>query len=161
MYTRILVPVDGSPTSNRGLDEAIRLARLTGARIKLVNVVDDLVYLGGIDTATAMTMDMAPLLRASGQQLLENQAARVEEMHVPVETALFERLQGRICDQVTDEASRWRADLLVLGTHGRHGLGRVLLGSDAEQIARQAPCPVLLVREVRHPEEESSQNRAG
>jgi nucleotide-binding universal stress UspA family protein len=56
--------------------------------------------------------------------------------------------QGRICDQVVDAARNWKADLIVIGTHGRRGISRLMLGSDAEQILRLAPVPVLLVREA-------------
>ena len=48
MYTHILVPVDGSPTSDRGLEEAVKLAKLTGARLRLIHVVDELIYAAGM-----------------------------------------------------------------------------------------------------------------
>lgn len=64
---------------------------------------------------------------------------------VAVDTALFERLSGRLCDLVGDEARKWNADLIVLGTHGRRGVSRLVMGRDAEQILRMAPVSVLLV----------------
>ena len=148
MYTRILVPVDGSPTSNRGLAEAVKLARLTGARVRLVHVVDQLLYAAGMEGMGAMTADLLPLLREAGETLLKTAKARVEASGVPVDTALFDSLGGRVCDLVVAEATNWHADLIVLGTHGRRGVGRVFMGSDAEQIVRLAPTPVLLVRAV-------------
>jgi len=51
-----------------------------------------------------------------------------------------------VCDVVAEQASIWKADLIVIGTHGRRGAKRLLMGSDAEQIVRSAPAPVLLVR---------------
>ena len=146
MYTHILVPVDGSPTSDRGLDEAVKLARLTGARLRLIHVVDQLGYAAGMDGFSAMTADLIPMLREGGEQILRAAKARVEASGVPVETALFDTFGGRVCDLVVAEATRWHADLIVLGTHGRRGVGRVFMGSDAEQIVRLAPTPVLLVR---------------
>ena len=146
MYTSILVPVDGSPTSDRGLEEAVKLAKLTGARLRLIHVVDELIYATGMDGIGAMTADLIPLLREGGKQILETCKARVEASGVAVETALFEGFGGRVCDLVVAEATKWRADLIVLGTHGRRGVGRVFMGSDAEQIVRMAPIPVLLVR---------------
>ena len=57
-------------------------------------------------------------------------------------------LPGRVCDVVVEQAKEFGADLIVLGTHGRRGVSRLLVGSDAEQIVRVAPVPVLLVREA-------------
>ena len=146
MYTHILVPVDGSPTSDRGLEEAVKLARLTGARLRLMHMVDQLVYSAGMEGFGAMTADLIPLLREGGETVLKTAKARVEASGVPVETALFDSFAGRVCDSVVAEATNWHADLIVLGTHGRRGVGRVFLGSDAEQIVRLATTPVLLVR---------------
>ena len=146
MYTHILVPVDGSPTSDRGLEEAVKLAQLTGARLRLLHVVDQLVYATSMEGFGAMTADLIPLLREGGERLLKTAKARVEASGVPVETVLFDSFAGRVCDLVVAEAKAWHADLIVLGTHGRRGVGRVFIGSDAEQIVRLAPTPVLLVR---------------
>lgn len=146
MYQRILVPVDGSPTSTRGLKEAIKLARLTGARLRLVHVVDELALASGLEAATMMTGEMVQLLREGGERLLARARASAEKAGVTADTVLGDSLAGRICDQVIDQARKWRADLIVLGTHGRRGLGRMLLGSDAEMIVRLASVPVLLVR---------------
>ena len=146
MYTHILVPVDGSPTSDLGLKEAVKLARLTGARLRLMHVVDQLVYSAGMEGFGAMTADLTPLLREGGEKILETAKAHVEASGVPVETALFDSFAGRVCDLVVAEAANWHADLIVLGTHGRRGVGRIFMGSDAEQIVRIAPTPVLLVR---------------
>lgn len=146
MYQRILVPVDGSPTSTRGLKEAIKLARLTGARLRLIHVVDELALASGLEAATMMTGEMMQLVREGGERLLARARASAEKAGVATDTVLGDSLAGRICDQVVDQARKWRADLIVLGTHGRRGLGRMLLGSDAEMIVRLANVPVLLVR---------------
>jgi nucleotide-binding universal stress UspA family protein len=146
MYTNILVPVDGSPTSDRGLGEAVKLAKLTGARLRLIHVVDELIYAAGMDSLGAMTAEMMGLLQKGGEQILKTCKARVEATGVPVDTALSDSFAGRVCDLVVEEATKWHADLIVLGTHGRRGVGRVFMGSDAEQIVRLAPTPVLLVR---------------
>ena len=146
MYTHILVPVDGSSTSDRGLEEAVKLAKLTGARLRLIHVVNQAVYATGMEGMTAMTADLVPLLRERGEQILKKCKTRVEASGVPVDTALFDDFAGRVCDLVVAEALKWPADLIVLGTHGRRGVGRIFMGSDAEQILRLAPTPVLLVR---------------
>lgn len=146
MYERILVPIDGSPTSDRGLDEAIRMATLTRARLRLLHIVDQLPFVFGSDTLAPYTADVAGLLREAGEAILTQAKAKVAARGIPVDTVLHDSYQGRVCDLVAAEAKAWPADLIVIGTHGRHGVERALLGSDAEQILRMAPAPVLLVR---------------
>lgn len=146
MYQRILVPVDGSPTSKRGLGEAIALAKLTGASLRLINVVDVMVFAMEADAFAGYAGDMIGLLREGGQKVLEASRAQAEAAGVAADTVLRDGFSGRVCDLVVDEAKAWNAELIVIGTHGRRGAGRLLLGSDAEQILRLAPVPVLLVR---------------
>jgi nucleotide-binding universal stress UspA family protein len=148
MYERILVPIDGSATSDQGLQEAIRLARLTGAKLRVMHVVDvlSMLALGGEGYVGAADDLMAPV-REAGAQVLSRAADTVRAAGVEVESASFENVTGRVAELVVDEAVRWDADLIVLGTHGRRGVRRLMLGSDAEHIARQAPVPVLLVRD--------------
>ncbi|BEP65014.1 universal stress protein (plasmid) [Variovorax sp. V213] len=144
MYHRILVPIDGSPTSLRGLDEAIRLAGLMGSVLRLIHVVDELKYVTGFGSPSAP--DLLPLMEEAGEQILQQGRERAEHAGIRTETLLFTSLAGRLCDHVAEQAKAWNADLIVIGTHGRRGVGRVLLGSGAEQILRLAPVPVLLVR---------------
>jgi nucleotide-binding universal stress UspA family protein len=72
--------------------------------------------------------------------------ARVVAAGVPVDTLLLECFATRTSEIVIAQAQAWKADLIVLGTHGRRGIGRLLVGSDAEQIVRGASVPVLLTR---------------
>ena len=146
MYQKILVPIDGSPTSARGLQEAIKLAKLTGARLRLLHVVDQISFASGMEAASMMTGEMLQLLREGGEQLLTKAQARVEKAGVRVDTVLCDNFAGRVCDLVIEQATAWRADLIVLGTHGRRGFSRLMMGSDAEMIVRLATMPVLLVR---------------
>ena len=146
MYSKILVPVDGSPTSNLGLDEAIKLAKLTGASLRLLHVVDIWALAAAPESFTGATPELLTLLKESGAATLAAAKARVEAGGVRADTMLADSLEGRVCDLVTDEATRWGAELIVIGTHGRRGVGRLVLGSDAEQIVRLSPVPVLLVR---------------
>lgn len=145
MYARILVPIDGSPTSDRGLAEAVKLARLTGARLRLIHVIDVVAYSTAMD-GFSMTAELLPIVREAGARILKTGQARVDAGGVPVETALIESRAGRVCDQVVADATTWEAELIVIGTHGRRGVGRMFMGSDAEQIVRLAASPVLLVR---------------
>ncbi|HTP74841.1 MAG TPA: universal stress protein [Burkholderiaceae bacterium] len=146
MYERILVPIDGSPTSQRGLAEALAVAGKFGSTVRLLHVVDDATV-----TATAGVMagnvgDLLALLAEGGQKILEQAKSEARSRGVAVETVMHNTMSGRVCDVVVKEASDWKADLIVIGTHGRRGAGRLFLGSDAEQVLRLAPVPVLLVR---------------
>lgn len=142
MYQRILVPVDGSPTSARGLDEAIKLAKMTGASIHLVHVLDQVMFMSG----ETYTIDVFGILKEAGERIMQMMKARVVAAGVEVSTFVSEVLPGRVCDVVLEQAKAFGADLIVIGTHGRRGVGRLLVGSDAEQIVRLATVPVLLVR---------------
>ena len=146
MYQRILVPVDGSPTSKRGLGEAIALAKLTGARLRLIHVLDLFVFAMGGEGA--YLGDAFSQLRKAGEEILAAARAQVEAAGVGVETVLRETAAGRVSDLVVEDAIEWRAQLIVMGTHGRRGVSRLALGSDAEAVARMAPVPLLLVRDA-------------
>ena len=145
MYERILVPVDGSPTSELGLTEACKLAKLTGARLLLLHAVD-LAAVMITPEAAAISGKLFDSMHDAGEEVLAKAKATVQRADLPVETALVDTTSGRVCDLVVERAKKWRADLIVIGTHGRRGVGRLLLGSDAEQIVRTAAVPVLLVR---------------
>jgi nucleotide-binding universal stress UspA family protein len=146
MYQRILVPVDGSETSNAGLAEAVKLARLTGAQLRLVHVIDESPFLMSAEGMAAISTDVLGLLREGGERILEQGRAYVADQKVAVDTRLSDGLAGRLSDCVNEQVAQWQADLIVLGTHGRRGVGRMFLGSGAEQVARTATVPVLLVR---------------
>ncbi|MEO8309589.1 MAG: universal stress protein [Caldimonas sp.] len=146
MYQRILVPVDGSATSNLGLDEAVKLAKLTKGRLRLVHVVDQMPFLFAAEGYAAMSADVLGMLKDAGQKILDAARERVEKEGVSVEAKLFEGLDSRLSDRILEQIKSWQADVIVLGTHGRRGARRMLLGSDAELIVRTATVPILLVR---------------
>ena len=148
MYERILVPVDGSPTSDRGLQEAIRLAKLTGAQIRLLHVVDIVsVYaISGEGYAVPASVDILEPVRQGGREIVRVARDAVTSQGIAADTAMRENSAGRVADLIVQEALDWHADLIVLGTHGRRGVQRMVVGSDAELVVRRAPVPVLLVR---------------
>jgi nucleotide-binding universal stress UspA family protein len=147
MYQKILVPVDGSATSDLGLNEATKLAKLTGARVRLLHVVDVLSLAIAGEGMVGTAGDVLAAVRESGRTILQRGEASVQAAALDVDTVLLENTAGRVAEIVADEAASWGADLIVLGTHGRRGVGRLILGSDAEQVLRLAPVPVLLVRD--------------
>lgn len=146
MYQRILVPVDGSATSIRGMAQAVELARRLGARLRLIHVVDELSLAGAMDAYSVHGGDWLTILREGGSQVLDQARQTAREAGVEAEICMVNSPSGTVSAFILDEARRWQADLIVLGTHGRRGPRRWLLGSTAEAIVRQATVPVLLVR---------------
>ncbi len=145
MYERILVPVDGSETSKRGLLEACRLSKDKGGRLRCLHVVDEhflaFNYLGIV-----YTQELFDALKTNGRQILDEASKQAADEGVSVESVLRESGGGRISETILKEAGAWPADLIVMGTHGRRGLSHLALGSDAELVVRESPVPVLLVR---------------
>ncbi len=154
-YQRILCPIDGSPTSLRGMQEAIRLAAALQAPLRFFHVIDLHPLLLG-DGSVPVAPDLVATMRCSGEEILAQARQAAQEGGVQAEFGSIEALGTRVSDAIIEEARRSQADLIVLGTHGRRGVRRLLLGSDAEAIVRHAPVAVLLVRA---PEDAAGQGR--
>jgi nucleotide-binding universal stress UspA family protein len=149
MYRRILVAVDGGEASNLALEHAFALAKDQRARVRIVHALESLHHLVGL--AGAYPFDASGLLasmRQEGERALAASLEKARAVAVDAETALLDGKQAgdRIAQIVVQDARNWDADLIVLGTHGRHGFDRVFLGSVAETVLRTASVPVLLVR---------------
>ena len=139
-FQHILVPVDFGDAMQPGIDLAIALARKLDAKLTLVNAFD----LTPFTTMTpfAPPIDVEPLIAASERELKKVLAkVRAEWPNCDAELR-----RGPPCDTIIEAAKGHRCDVIVIGTHGRRGVARVLLGSVAEGVTRNAPCPVLLVR---------------
>ena len=147
MYTRILVAVDGSPISNKALTHALQMARDSGGQVLLVHVVDELAYLTGYDQFGGYSGELTRVMKESGAKILNDAMAIASAAGVRAEIQLFDNFGARLGETMADAANSWNADLIVVGTHGRRGIGRLMLGSGAEQIARLAPVPVLIIRD--------------
>lgn len=145
MYKRILAPIDGSETSTRGLSEAIRLAADQGATLKVVHVISD-AYVTAMLMGAVDSEGLLQDIRSAADSMLQDAAQRAREAHVPVQTELLEHHGNRVAEALVTAAGQWQADLIVMGTHGRRGLARAALGSDAEYVVRHAGLPVLLLR---------------
>ena len=144
MYKRILVPIDGSTTSDRALQEAIKLIDAQPAQLRLVHVVADLQYLdneGYVDY-----MELRKLTRKIGERMLAKAEDIARKADITVDTSLLEANGERIARVIDAEAISWTADLIVIGTHGRSGFSHLLFGSVADGVVRGASVPVLLVR---------------
>jgi nucleotide-binding universal stress UspA family protein len=86
-------------------------------------------------------------LREAGLKVLDQAAAAVRRADLSCEQKLVEIAGARVADEIVNQAKQWSADLIVMGTHGRRGLKRLALGSDAELVLRSSSTPVLLVRD--------------
>ncbi|HJV60302.1 MAG TPA: universal stress protein [Albitalea sp.] len=146
MYQRILVPLDGSATAERGLREAIGLAAEHQATLHLMHVVDDFPMMIGTVSIEGVE-DTRKQLHRQGELLLAKAHSAAREAGTMAETVVREVTRESIADAIVDEARSAGCDLIVMGTHGRRGLSRLTMGSDAELVVRSSPVPVLLVRQ--------------
>jgi nucleotide-binding universal stress UspA family protein len=147
MYGNILVPIDGSEASAGAFDEAIKIARKLGSRIRLVHIVNEFIF-GGGDGAEIYSGDLIESLRNGGKSLLAHAAAHARRQEVETDSLMIESMGTSAADFIVEQARQWPADLIVMGTHGRRGIVRVAMGSDAESVVRIASVPVLLVRKA-------------
>ena len=137
----ILVPTDLGDGAEHALDYACELARTLGARIHLLNVIT-IPALGVPEMGVAVTGTMID------EMIVDNQAA-IDRLARTRCTAPVGRVMiktGNPRDVINQTAQELGVDLIVMGTHGRHGISRALLGSVAETVVRSAPCAVLTVR---------------
>lgn len=150
MFDRILVAIDGSATSLRGLEAAIGLAASRKGTLTIVHVVNDMSAVAQVGDSTyvpaAYVDDMLDEMRKTGNTVLAKASALARASGVEPVERLVESKGGTIADAILAEARKTRADVIVLGTHGRRGLQRMLMGSDAESVLRGARVPVMLVR---------------
>lgn len=146
MFKRILVAVDGSPTADQALQEAIKLAKEHQAQLRIVHAVDIVnIYMGAefVDPT-----EVSDAITKSGQDILRKAEAVARQAEIPVETQLIviDSLGHRVPEMIAADAEAWPADLIVICTHGRSGLSHLFLGSVAEGVIRIATKPVLLIR---------------
>jgi nucleotide-binding universal stress UspA family protein len=145
MYSRILVPIDGSPTAQRGLEEAIALAGPLGAALHVLNVVDVRLLVNEVSAAVSPEQLLADW-RAAGDHLVTSAVKFARDRGLTVDGSVRCDPGMRVFELILQEASDSAAELIVMGTHGRRGLRRLALGSDAEMVLRESAVPVLLVR---------------
>lgn len=141
-WKKICCAVDFSEPSRRAMQEAAELARLMGAELTLLHV-----YVSPPAVATDMLVaprDLGPIIAQEVEGTITAWRADAERLlGAPVSTHVC---PGQPEDEIPRFAAEHGTDLLVIATHGRSGLRRLVLGSVAEAVARRAPCPVLVVR---------------
>jgi nucleotide-binding universal stress UspA family protein len=139
-FRRILIAVEKGPIATHAVDIGLELASTLKAETALIHVAEPPVSYGS-DTGIPPA-ELTALAREEGQRLLTGIR---ERQRLPSSTLEFLE-GGNPVVEILKAAKAWPADLIVVGSHGRSGLDRVLLGSVAEAVVRQAPCPVLVVR---------------
>lgn len=149
MYTRILVAIDDSSTSAKALDEAVNLARVLGAALCIAHVADEgPITQHGMGLGTYIDIDKVKAeIRQGGNSLLDAAEAKAAAQGLQAERILIESTRRRVAEALADAVQAWGADLVVIGTHGRRGFERLLVGSVAENLVRIAATSLMLVRE--------------
>nr|MBL8456950.1 universal stress protein [Zoogloeaceae bacterium] len=149
MYTRILVAIDDSSTSAKALDEAVNLARVLGAALCIAHVADEgPITQHGMGLGTYIDIDKVKAeIRQGGNSLLDAAQAKAAAQGLQAERILIESTRRRVAEALADAVQAWGADLVVIGTHGRRGFERLLVGSVAENLVRIAATSLMLVRE--------------
>jgi nucleotide-binding universal stress UspA family protein len=142
--TNILVPIDFSPCAEHALDYACDLAAKLGARVHVIHAIGATLP----ELSVALTDQMISSIRHNNAAVL---AKLIEPRRKIAAFGEVTVVDNDARDAILQAARAVRADLIVIGTHGRRGLSRVLLGSVAEDVVRRAPCPVLTVREEAKP----------
>lgn len=161
MFRRILVPVDGSDASRQALAQAAELAAESPSRVRLLHVVDTLYYANDFERPEIYFDQLLPAMMRSGRKVLKAAIEVMARRDLPCETELIQSSGVRVADTILEDARRWRADLIVMGTHGRRGFNRLVLGSDAESVIRRCALPVLLVKAEPPPAAQHTEVRTG
>ncbi|MDP3678519.1 MAG: universal stress protein [Methylotenera sp.] len=145
MYKRILCPVDGSPSSNRGMFEAIHLAKDQNAKLRFLHVVDTFYPMMDV-TAGLNVIEIADALSENGKKILKKAVEAAQKEGLTADSAMKEAIGDAVAQFIVSEAKKWPADLIVMSTHGLRGIERLVMGSDAETVVRTSHVPVLLIR---------------
>ena len=146
MYKRILLASDGSRSSDLALDQAITIARAMNAEVKVLYIIDDadIYFAGDYFDPQEMTSKLA----SYGREVLDAATQRLAQAGVRHTTQLDIKpiSPGQISTTIVADATAWNADLIVMGTHGRRGFRRMLMGSVSEGVVAKTHTPLLLVR---------------
>lgn len=148
MYKHILVAVDDSRTSKKALEEAIALAKLHGAELEIAHAVDEslLQTFSNHGVALADAKKMQHALLDSGESTLDEAIRTAEEAGLKPRRRFLASEDLHAADQIAKAVADSGADLLIVGSHGRRGFQRLLLGSVAENLVRKVAVSVLIVR---------------
>jgi nucleotide-binding universal stress UspA family protein len=149
MYARILIATDGSELADRALDHGLQLAKLAGSEVTVVTVTEPATVVGGgYATVAGTVIDPLPeLIEAqdkAARELLERTAKRATDQGVTVKTVLVDN--SFPAEGIVATAANIGAELIIIGSHGRRGLNRLLLGSQTNNVLAHTKVPVLVTR---------------
>ncbi|MHC1567792.1 MAG: universal stress protein [Candidatus Syntropharchaeia archaeon] len=139
MYRKILVPHDGSIISGKAVKHAASLAKVVGSKITLINVID-IPYISQLSEGFSINIEE---LERESRSILKSAENAVKDEGVSVSTI---SVKGRPWEEIVKEAEKGGYDLIIMGSHGKGVIDRMLMGSTAEKVSRHAPCPVTIVR---------------
>lgn len=148
MYKRIMVAVDESFMTDKVLDTAIELARMSGAQLAICHAVDETIF-AQRNVAMMLPNSVGKAeykMRVGAQGFLGKAEEVAKAAGVVAEVKLVESEEKHVSDMLAEAAAEWQADLLIVGTHGRRGVERYFVGSVAERLVRKSEVSLLLVR---------------
>ncbi len=149
MYRRILVPLDGSDLAEAALPHATAMAGRFGASLTLLQAVTTLPMATAVDAGAAagaeamISVDALEASEEAAQEYLNQLSHRPELEGIQIRKRV---VRGRPAREIVRTAQEEGIDLIVMSTHGRSGLGRLVFGSVADQVLRESGVPILLVR---------------
>lgn len=146
MYKHIIVAADDSPTSRRAVEEAAALSLSSGARLTVVHAVDEALFAHFNRVTLASRDAVQQALIKEGQSVLDSAVATATAAGATAEGRLLASEHQSTSDQIVQAVSGLGADLLVVGSHGRRGVQRMLLGSVAEKLLKKVSISVMVVR---------------
>ena len=149
MYKHILVAIDESNASKRALAEAVKLAGAQKAQLRLINIVDQSLSSFGEHgwASSAKTQEILEMTREASVKILEEALHFCRKAGLEAQTAMPKTTEVDVANNIIKEAEQWPADLIVMGTHGRRGVQRLVMGSVATGVVHGTRVPVMLVRE--------------
>jgi nucleotide-binding universal stress UspA family protein len=145
MYRHILISTDGSEVAQKGVDHGLTLAKGLGAKVTVVTATERPVMYGVDDGLSALNYaDYSAGQKAAAERVLADAKAAADRMGVPAETVLLENAAP--AEAIIETARARGCSLIAMASHGRRGLGRLVLGSVTSEVLAHSPVPVLVVR---------------
>ncbi|HTN62131.1 MAG TPA: universal stress protein [Devosia sp.] len=149
MYKRILIATDGSDLASRALDHGLALAKALAAEVTIMTATEFTVAVGGSAEFTYLNSgelftELEKAKAVGAQAILSAAKQRAEALEIPAKVLHIP--QQHAADAIVETAEQHGSDLIVMGSHGRRGIGRLLLGSQAAEVLARSQIPVLIVK---------------
>ena len=148
LYKKILIPTDNSQVSIEAARHGLEIAKLMNSKVYVIYVVDIMPFVGLPTEGFWETMK--EVLEEEGKEAFKKIEDMAKEIGIDITTEI---LEGSPAKEIVEYAEKKGVDLIVMGTSGKSGIDKLLLGSVAEKVSKKAQCPVLLVKMIREKEE--------